>query len=50
MKAYQLKVQIKNSHPPIWRRVIVPSGITFQYLSEIIECDYGMDWVSLHQF
>lgn len=50
MKAYQLKVQIKNSHPPIWRRVIVPSGITFSVFIRNIECDYGMDWVSFTQF
>lgn len=43
MKAYVLKVTIKNTHPPIWRRVVVPAGIsfsqlnlsgTFQYISE----------------
>lgn len=35
MKAFQLKVMIKNSKPPIWRRVVVPSGITFSQLSMI---------------
>ncbi len=50
MKAYQLKVQIKNSHPPIWRRVIVPSGITFQYLSEILNVTMGWIGYHLHSF
>ena len=46
MKAYQLKIQIKNSHPPIWRRVIVPSGITFQELAEILNITMG--WIGYH--
>ena len=36
MKAYQLKVQIKESHPPIWRRVIVPAGLSFSQLSVLL--------------
>lgn len=46
MKAYQLKIQIKNSHPPIWRRVVVPSGITFQELAEILNITMG--WIGYH--
>lgn len=36
MKAYQLKISLKNSKPPIWRRCIVPAGITFSQLSAIL--------------
>ena len=32
MKAYQLKITIKDSHPPIWRRIIVPAGLSFSQL------------------
>lgn len=46
MKAYQLKIQIKNSHPPIWRRVVVPSGITFEELAEILNITMG--WIGCH--
>ena len=30
MKGYQLKITIKGSSPPIWRRVIVPEKISFE--------------------
>lgn len=47
-KSYQLKITIKNSHPPIWRRVLVPDGITFRDLDEIIEELFG--WAHDHMF
>lgn len=50
MKAYQLKVQIKDSHPPIWRRIIVPSGITFKELAEILNVTMGWIGYHLHSF
>ena len=50
MKAYQLKIQIKNSHPPIWRRVVVPSGITFEGLAEILNITMGWIGYHLHSF
>lgn len=46
MKAYQLKILIKNSKPPIWRRCIVPAGITFSQLSFIL--DNVMGWSGYH--
>lgn len=42
MKAYQVKIVIKNSKPPIWRRLIIPAGITFSRLSRIL--DKAMGW------
>ena len=46
MKAYQFKITIKNSHPPIWRRVIIPAGITFSQLSIIL--NEVMGWCGYH--
>lgn len=48
MKAFQLKIVIKNSKPPIWRRVIVPAGITFSQLSMIL--NEVMGWSGYHLF
>lgn len=45
---YQLKITIKNSHPPIWRRIIVPDRITFFDLDDIIEKAFG--WTHDHMF
>lgn len=47
-KAFQLKIVIKNSKPPIWRRVIVPAGITFSQLSMIL--NKVMGWCGYHAF
>ena len=46
MKAYQLKITIRNSHPPIWRRVIVPAGMTFSQLIHIFHI--AMGWQGYH--
>lgn len=48
MKAFQLKIVIKNSKPPIWRRVIIPAGITFSQLSIIL--NEVMGWCGCHIF
>lgn len=45
---YQLKITIKDSHPPIWRRILVPSHITFYDLDDIIEAAFG--WQHDHMF
>ena len=46
MKAYQLKIQIQNSHPPIWRRIIVPAGLSFSQLSILL--NEAMGWCGYH--
>lgn len=48
MKAFQLKMVIKDSRPPIWRRIIVPVGITFVQLSMIL--NKAMGWSGYHLF
>ena len=46
MKAYILKVTIKDTHPPIWRRVVVPAGISFSQLNLILNTAIG--WSGYH--
>lgn len=46
MKAYQLKIQIQDSHPPIWRRLIVPAGLSFSQLSILL--NEAMGWCGYH--
>ncbi|MBT2571308.1 SEC-C metal-binding domain-containing protein [Planococcus sp. ISL-110] len=56
MKAYILKVEMIGLEPPVWRRVIVPAGATFQRLHAVIQeitnfqSEY-MDWpLHFHEF
>lgn len=46
MKAYQLKITLKNSKPTIWRRCIIPLGITFSQLSLLL--NEIMGWFGGH--
>lgn len=46
MKAYQLKIAIKDSHPPIWRRVVVPAGMSFSQLIKVFQISMG--WLGGH--
>ena len=36
MKAYQIKIVVKKSKPPVWWRLIVPANITFSALAVIV--------------
>ena len=45
---YEIKVSIKNTHPPVWRRLQIPSGITFHELSAIIQLAF--DWSGQHMY
>lgn len=50
MTGYQLKITIKRSKPPIWRRVIVPEKISFADLDDVIECIFGWEHAHLYEF
>ena len=50
MKGYQLKITIKGSKPPIWRRVVVPEQITFYQLHQVIQEAFGWWNAHLHEF
>jgi hypothetical protein len=47
---YQLKITLRNSKPPIWRRVLVPATFSLAKLHDVIQ--YAMGWTDshLHQF
>lgn len=50
MKAYKIKIVLKDSIPLIWRRVIVPSEITFKKLHDIIQLSMGWKDDYLYDF
>lgn len=50
MAGYICKIVIENTHPPVWRRVIVPERITFKELHEIIQILFSWGDEHLHEF
>ena len=46
----QLKVTLKGSRPPIWRRILVPSEITLPRLHEVLQAAMGWHNYHLHMF
>jgi len=47
---YQLKITLKWSKPPIWRRLIVPANMTLARLHDVIQIAMGWTNSHLHQF
>ena len=47
---YQLKVTLKETSPPIWRRFLVKSDTTLDTLHQILQVVMGWDNYHLHQF
>jgi hypothetical protein len=43
MKAYQLKIALRDVKPPVWRRVVVPAGISFDRLKTALTKAMGWD-------
>ena len=48
MKGYQLKITLKNTSPPVWRRIWIPADMTFQNLHEAIQYLFG--WMDYHLY
>lgn len=46
----QLKLTLRGSKPPIWRRVLVPSSMTFEQLHDVIQLAMGWTNSHLHEF
>lgn len=47
---YQLKITIRDSKPPIWRRVLVPEQITLSKLHAVIQLAFGWNDEHLYMF
>lgn len=47
---YQIKVTLKHSQPPIWRRIQVKSNITLNKLHQILQTVMPWEEDHLHQF
>ncbi|WP_407691003.1 plasmid pRiA4b ORF-3 family protein [Ruminococcus turbiniformis] len=50
MPGYVFKIMLEDSHPPVWRRVLVPEKITFYDLHRVIQTVFGWDDEHLHSF
>jgi len=48
MKAYQIKIELVDSKPLIWRRVIIPADVTFRRLHDTIQ--FSMEWLDSHLY
>jgi hypothetical protein len=49
-RLYQLKVTLKWSKPPIWRRIVVRGGLKLNLLHDVIQIAMGWTDSHLHQF
>lgn len=47
---YQLKITLRGSKPPIWRRVLVPAKFNHYQLHQVIQLAMGWEDSHLHQF
>jgi hypothetical protein len=47
---YQIKVTLKGSKPPIWRRIQVTSATTLAQLHHIVQCVMGWEGYHLYRF
>ena len=47
---YQLKVTLLDTNPPIWRRLLVPAGLTLAQLHDVLQVAMGWQECHLHEF
>ncbi len=47
---YQIRLDLKDIHPPIWRRLLLPSDLSLDIVHEIIQVAMGWSNSHLHAF
>jgi hypothetical protein len=47
---YRIKVTLQDTHPPIWRRLLVPSSLTLAQLHDVLQAAMGWTDSHLHRF
>lgn len=47
---YQIKVTLRYTRPPIWRRLLVPSGLTLDVLHDVLQLAIAWDDSHMHEF
>lgn len=47
---YQLKVTLRYTRPPIWRRLLVPASLTLDVLHHVLQVAMGWTDSHLHEF
>ena len=48
MSAHEIKIELKDSEPLIWRRVVIPTEMTFEKLHMAIQL--AMGWQDYHLY
>lgn len=48
--AYQIKVTLLGTKPPVWRRLVVPASITLAKLHDVLQTAMGWHDCHMHQF
>lgn len=49
-RIFQLKIQLREVRPPVWRRVLVPGEVTLAELHEVLQVAMGWTDSHLHEF
>jgi hypothetical protein len=49
-RVFQLKIQLREVRPPVWRRVLVPGEMTLAELHEVMQTAMGWSNSHLHEF
>jgi hypothetical protein len=47
---YQVKLTLLGTKPPIWRRLLVPAGLTLEQLHHVVQAAMGWQDSHLHSF
>ena len=50
MSAYIVKVTMEHTHPPVWRRIVLPEKITYEDLHKVLQIAFGWTNEHLHDF